>query len=388
MTEISPATKQNPGSNERTNASLQLGRVKEKIMQVWEQRVREDVSSAPSKTIPVLRNLLPQVLENLVSNISTRSSSASVAEAGRIGKLHGHQRAGLTDYSFSQVLVEYRILRQVIFEVLEQELQVQDVRDIILNSLDEGIEKAIEQFSSVRSEELKRSNRDLEHFASIAAHDLKSPLATIIGFTELLEDSLHGKIEVQEVEFIQAIKRSSARMTLLIDRLLEYSSVGREHKEFASVVLSQIVKEVSENLKASIETAKATVYIDSELPTVKGDASLLAQVFQNLLSNALKFRDPIRKTEIHINGQLKEDHWLISIRDNGIGFDPKENENIFSLFKRLDGIKLQTGSGIGLATVRKVIEIHGGTVWAESQLGVGSTFYFTLPKNYGYPIFH
>lgn len=387
------STNHSPGANERAQASLQLGRVKEKIMQTWEQRVREVISSAPAKTIsvPVLRNLLPKVLDNLISNISTKSSSAAVAEAGRIGKLHGDQRAGLTDYSFSQVLVEYRILRQVIFETLEQEkLQVQDVRDIILNSLDEGIEKAIEQFSIVRSEELTRSNRDLQHFASIAAHDLKSPLATIIGFTELLEDSLRGRIELQEVEFIQAIKRSSARMTLLIDRLLEYSSVGQEHKEFESIALHQIVKDVNENLKISIEKANASVYVDNELPTVKGDASLLTQVFQNLLTNALKFRHPQRKVEIHIKSRLEKDHWLISIRDNGIGFDPKESENIFSLFKRLEGVKLQTGSGsgIGLATVRKVIEIHGGKVWAESQPGVGSTFFFTLPKNYGYPIYH
>lgn len=350
-------------------------------MRVWEFRVRESVAPAPSKSAPVLRSQLPELLENLVSCISPRPGGVELDEAGKIGKEHGEQRAALLDYTFSQVLLEYRILRQVIFEVLEEEkLQVSDVRDIILDVLDAGIEKAIDQFFYIRSEELKRSNRDLEHFAAIAAHDLKSPLATIMGFAEVLDERLHGKIGGEETEYIQAIRRSSARMTLLIDRLLEYSSVGREIKPFEPVSVTQVVVNVMENLKAAIEGSRAILHFD-ELPVVFGDVSLLSQLFQNFVSNALKFRHPKRNPEIRIDAKEEGPNWLFSIRDNGIGFDAKDKENIFSLFKRLDSAAAQTGLGIGLATARKVVELHGGRVWAESQPGVGSTFFFTLPKS-------
>lgn len=380
MSEIPTNEGHHENPADRIVASAQLARVKEKIMHVWESRVRESIISAPSKSEPVLRSQLPELLENLVSCISPKSGDIEFDEAGKIGKEHGEQRAGLLDYTFSQVLLEYRILRQVIFEVLEEEkLQISDVRDIILDVLDSGIEKAIDQFSYIRSEELKRSNRDLEHFAAIAAHDLKSPLATITGFAELLDESLQGKIGIEEIEYLRAIRRSSARMTLLIDRLLEYSSVGREVKPFESVSINQVAVNVMENLRTVIVSSQAKVHFD-KLPVAFGDRSLLSQLFQNFISNALKFRDPNRAPEIYIDAKEEGQSWLFSIQDNGIGFDPKDKENIFSLFKRLDSVKAQSGSGIGLATARKVVELHGGRVWAESRPGAGSIFFFTLPK--------
>ncbi len=369
-----------PKNNERTSASTQLDKLKDKIMRVWEGRIREGVASAPSKSTMVLRSELPELLENLISSILPEAGHIEQVETGKIGREHGEQRAALVDYTPSEVLFEYRTLRQVVFEVLEEEkLQVSTVRDIILNVLDEGIENAIERFSNVRSEDLKRSNRDLEHFAAIAAHDLKSPLATIAGFAELLNESLQGQIGIDEAEYLQAIRRSTARMTLLIDRLLEYSSVGRDIKPFEPVSTSQIIKNVIENLKTVIENTNTKVHFN-ELPIVYGDVSLLSQLFQNFISNAVKFRDPNRAPEIYIEAQEDGPCWLFSIKDNGSGFDPKDKENIFSLFKRLDSSKAKSGSGIGLATARKVIEIHGGRVWSESQPGVGSKFFFTLPK--------
>lgn len=366
---------------ERKDASVHLKRVKEKIMSVWEVRVRDSVSSAPTKSAFVLRNQLPELLENLISNISPEANVKNLAQAGEIGREHGEQRAGLLDYTLSEMLHEYRILRSVIFEVLEQEkLQIADVRDIILNVLDKGIEKAIEQFAHIRSEELKRSNRDLEHFAAIAAHDLKSPLATIASYAELLDENLRGKVDTENSQYIQAIRRSSARMIQFIDRLLEYSSIGQEIKEYENVSINQVVKEVIENLKTDIEFSKVKIHFNP-LPTVRGDNALLTHLFQNLISNGIKYRDPKKSSEINIEAKEQNNSYLFSIKDNGVGFDPIDKENIFSLFKRLKGSKTKVGLGIGLATSRKIVELHGGNIWADSQPDVGSTFFFTLPKS-------
>lgn len=367
-------------SKEQTAAGRRLKDLQERIIHLWEPRVRLEVKAAPSQTIPVLRNMLPELLQNLIASLTPDSGMEGMATAGRIGREHGLQRAGLADYTFSQVLLEYRILRQVIFEVLESESPLfPGVRDLILNTLDEGIEKAVEEFSSVRSEEIRRSNRDLQHFAAIAAHDLKSPLATITGFAELLDDGLRGKIGVDETEYVHAIKRSSARLTLLIDRLLEYSSVGRDAPVFEAVSTAWIVRDVVENLKGIMDSSRAELSL-GELPPVFGDIALLLQLFQNFISNALKFSEPARPLKIHIAAEAQGAQWLFSIRDNGIGFNENDKENIFSLFKQLSDARTRPGQGIGLATARKVIEIHGGRVWAESTPGTGSVFYFTLPK--------
>lgn len=361
-------------------ASEVLNRVKGRIMHEWESNVRRDVHLASNQTGPALRAQLPEILENLASNLSTGANASTLDAAGEIGRAHGEQRAGLSEYTHAQVLAEYRILRKVIFNVLADEhFPVSEKRDTILNVLDEGLEKALEQFVLMRSENLQRSNRDLEHFAAIAAHDLKSPLATISGFAEILEDRLAGKLELEDRQCIQAIRRSSARMTQLIDRLLEYATVGREVKPFEIVRMNELVKDVLESMNTTITKKKAKIQT-TELPDVFGDASLLNQLFQNIISNALKYSNPTKTPQIQISCDSEDQYWIFSVQDNGVGFDPKEKDNIFSLYKRLDSTKDQTGLGIGLATCRKVVELHGGSLWAESKLGEGSTFFFSLPK--------
>jgi len=376
----SEKSKYRPNSSNRAVMSTQLHGIKEKILSAWEARVRGVISSSAGQTTPVLRNRIPELLDNLVANISMAAEDLDFEVAGNIGVKHGQQRAALVDYSVSQVLLEYRILRQVIFETLEEEnIPTVEVRDVILNVLDEGIEKAITQFSSVRSSELEQSNRDLEHFAAIAAHDLKSPLATIAGYIEILDDDLSQKIGQKDVTYIKTIKRLAAEMTVLIDRLLEYASIDRKTAAFTTVNLNEVASHSIENLKGLIDTANAQVSF-AELPEVKGDVSLLTQLFQNLINNAIKFRAGDRAPDIHIDVKEEYDRWVFTFKDNGIGFKAEDKDNIFSLFKKVHSLKTHKGQGIGLATARKVVEIHGGTIWAESQVGVGSTFYFTLAK--------
>lgn len=364
----------------RAAMSTQLHGIKEKILSAWEARVRGGIASSAEQTTPVLRNMIPELLDNLVANLSMGAERSDFEVAGDIGVKHGRQRAALVDYSVSQVLLEYRVLRQVIFQTLEEEnIPTVEVRDVILNVLDEGIEKAITQFSSVRSSELEQSNRDLEHFAAIAAHDLKSPLATISGYMEILEDDLHEKIDEQDATYIKTIKRSAAEMTVLIDRLLEYAGIDRKTAAFTTVNLNDVASHSIENLKGLIDSANAQVSF-SELPEVKGDISLLTQLFQNLINNAIKFRADNRTPVIRIDVKEEYDQWVFSFKDNGIGFKPENKDNIFSLFKKVHSLKAHKGQGIGLATARKVVEIHSGRIWAESQVGIGSTFYFTLAK--------
>lgn len=368
---------------EQKNAVVHLGQIKEKIMGIWESRVRSNVSSATEKEQLVLRYMLPELLENLTANLSTETTEVaenSFQRAGDIGAEHGEQRGNLNDYTISQVLHEYRILRQVIFEVLEMEkLYSSKIRDSILNVVDEGIQKAIERFTVVRSRELEQSNKDLEHFASIAAHDLKSPLATISGYMELLDESLKRKIDFEDAKYISTIKRSAAAMTVLIDRILEYSSVGRKLGAFSRVSTDVIVREVVESLDSLIETTGAKI-IFQDLPTVVAESALLSQLFQNLISNAVKFRDENRTPIIRIEAKEEPDKWIFCVKDNGLGIKLEDRENLFTLFKKVHSKSSHKGYGIGLATARKIVELHGGTIWIESQPGIGSTFFFTIEK--------
>lgn len=367
-------------TNENRATVEHMARIKEKIMLDWEVRVRGSIPAAQEKTKLILRNMLPELLDNLTVNLSSEGATAEYEKAGEIGKEHGKQRAEIVDYTLTQMIYEYRILRQVIFDTLEQErLHNPKVRNIIMNVIDEGIQNAVEQFAIVRARELEQSNKDLEHFAAIAAHDLKSPLATISGYMEILEEDLKDKIGPEDVDLVKAIKRSAAQMTLLIDRLLEYSSGGIKAGAFIRMSTNDIVKEVIENLKGPIEETGTKIFF-KDLPQVQGEHSLLAQLFQNLISNAIKFRDEKRIPEIYIEAQDKPNEWLFSVRDNGLGFNPSDKENLFTLFAKVHSKASHKGSGIGLATARKIVELHGGRIWADSKPGDGATFFFTLAK--------
>jgi len=225
-------------------------------------------------------------------------------------------------------------------------------------------------------EEVERSNRELEQFAYVASHDLQEPLRMVASFTQLLEKRYADQLDDTAREYIAFAVDGANRMQNLINALLMYSRVGTRGNPFAPTDCSEVLAQAVINVKSQVDETQALITNDT-LPTVTADADQLVQLFQNLISNAIKFRkDTVPR--IHISAECTEDEVTFSVSDNGIGIDPAYLDKIFVIFQRLDGHAFP-GTGIGLSVCKKIVERHGGRIWVESEPGNGSTFYFTLP---------
>ncbi len=228
--------------------------------------------------------------------------------------------------------------------------------------------------------ELERSNKELEQFAYVSSHDLQEPLRTIASFTQLLERRYKGQFDSDADEFMDYIVEAAKRMKEQINGLLEYSRVATKGEEFQLVDMNSILNQTLQTLNTLIKESKAEITID-ELPNVMGDTRQLQSVFQNLISNAIKFRKCEEPPIIHISSYKDENNneYVFSIKDNGIGIEEQYMERIFTIFQRLHTREVYKGTGIGLSIVKRIIERHNGRIWVESEYGVGSTFYFTIP---------
>ncbi|MEN8196660.1 MAG: PAS-domain containing protein, partial [Pseudomonadota bacterium] len=227
------------------------------------------------------------------------------------------------------------------------------------------------------AENLKRSNGELEQFAYVASHDLQEPLRMVSSYCQLLKSRYGERLDGDANEFIDFAVDGADRMKGLIQDLLAYSRVGSQGKPLEATDLDEVCDVVLHNLGMAIEDNRATIRRGS-LPTVLGDRIQLVQLFQNMVGNAIKFHAE-RTPEIHIGAERKDGEWLISVRDNGIGIDPEYKDRIFVIFQRLHGAHEHEGTGIGLAVCKKIVERHRGSIWVESELGEGSTFYISLP---------
>jgi PAS domain S-box-containing protein len=236
------------------------------------------------------------------------------------------------------------------------------------------VEKKLREYSN----ELQRSNKELEEFAYVSSHDLQEPLRKIQAFSDLLVDEYSGQLGGGD-EYLSRIKSSASRMSVLIEDLLAFSRVSTKQIVSKQVDLNEIVTIAISDLDERISREHGEVVIATKLPVVRADETHMRQLFQNLLSNALKFHADDRAPVVTVSYEKDNDSHRISVKDNGIGIDKKYKEKIFAVFQRLHAKQAFDGTGIGLAVCKKIVERYGGTIEVESQLGVGTTFIIILP---------
>jgi PAS domain S-box-containing protein len=241
--------------------------------------------------------------------------------------------------------------------------------------------KRAEEILAQRTEELTRSNAELEQFATVASHDLQEPLRMVRSYVQLLAQRHRGRLDADADDFIHYAVEGAERMQQLINDLLTYSRVNMRGKELRPTSAEAALAQAVRSLETSITAAGAEVTHDP-LPTVQADEGQIVQLFQCLLSNALKFRSE-EPPRVHVAAEERDGRWVFSVRDNGIGIAPEYSERIFRLFQRLHSREQYPGTGMGLAVCKRIVERHGGRIWVESQPGKGSTFRFSLPKSEG-----
>jgi signal transduction histidine kinase len=270
-------------------------------------------------------------------------------------------RQGATDYVLKDGLARLpEVIRRALRQKQERALRLQ-----------------VEEDLARKVDELARSNADLEQFAYVASHDLQEPLRMVTAYTQLLAERYRGKLDENADKFIGYATEGAQRMQVLIQDLLAFSRVGRNGPGSGSVDCNAVLQEVVQTLDSAVQESGATV-THAELPTVWADRTQVAQLFQNLIGNAIKFRGK-EPPAVAMQAEKAGQQWQFSVSDNGIGIDPEHAENIFVVFQRLHARTEYPGNGIGLAICKKIVEHYGGKIWVESQAGQGSTFKFTLP---------
>jgi PAS domain S-box-containing protein len=298
---------------------------------------------------------------------------------------HSHYRTGFYEHPSARAMGGGRDLyalrkngTEFPVEIGLNPVQAKEGLYVLSSVVDISARKKAEEALRKAAEELKRSNEELEQFAYIASHDLQEPLRMVVGFLNLLEERYKPQLDENAAKYINFAVDGARRMSQLISDLLAYSRVEHIGPNILPVDLKNVLDSAKANLRNSIQESTAEITHD-ELPTVPGNPTQLTQLLQNLIGNAIKFRREGASPKVHVGCSREGDHWLLTVRDNGIGVAPEYREKIFMIFQRLHGREKYPGTGIGLAICKKIVERHGGRIWIESKPGEGSTFFFTLP---------
>ncbi|GII05864.1 GAF domain-containing sensor histidine kinase [Planobispora takensis] len=231
-----------------------------------------------------------------------------------------------------------------------------------------------------RTDELERSNTELQRFAAVASHDLRAPLAVVNGYLQQLEETYDVQFDARAKKWIATAIAGTGRMTALIDALLAYAQAGATYVVADDTDLQEIFDLAVTDLRTAVTATGAEVRADGRLPVVRGDAVLLRQLLQNLIANAIKFRHPDRPARVTCSAEHAEGTWTVSVADTGVGIPAERRASAFGMFERLDASRATPGHGIGLATCQRIVERHGGRIWIDETPGGGATVRFTLPE--------
>jgi light-regulated signal transduction histidine kinase (bacteriophytochrome) len=260
-------------------------------------------------------------------------------------------------------------------EAADLALDVNRMRERILSEL--SAVQAANSALQARARDLERSNSELEQFAYVASHDLQEPLRKVASFCQLLQRRYIGQLDARADQYIEYAVDGAKRMQVLIDDLLTFSRVGRVDREAALISCASALSAARVNLAAEIRKSGAVIETD-ELPVIRAEFSLITSLFQNLVGNAIKFRSE-KPPQIRVSVKRLDPFWQFCVADNGIGIEPEYAERIFVIFQRLHDRSSYSGTGIGLAMCRKIVEYYGGKIWLETTASEGATFCFTLP---------
>jgi PAS domain S-box-containing protein len=290
---------------------------------------------------------------------------------------------GIVAYACHPLMVGKRLLGTLSFGTRTRARFEEDELSLMMAVTDQvaiAIEsQRAEEALRLAAEDLARSNRDLEQFAYVASHDLQEPLRAVSGYTQLLQKRYPDQLDEKGRQYIAGAADGAIRMQTLIHDLLSFSRVSTQGKSFELTDLNVVLAKALDNLAVTLQEASPKV-TSGVLPRVRVDPTQITQLFQNLIGNAIKFRNN-RPLEIDISARRETAQWVLSVRDNGIGIEPQYFERIFQIFQRLHTRVAYPGTGIGLAVCKRIVERHGGTIWVESQPGAGSTFHFTIGDN-------
>jgi signal transduction histidine kinase len=278
-------------------------------------------------------------------------------------------KKGAQDYLIKREIDSNLLIRSIRYSIERKKIEIE------LQKSQENLEEKVKE----RTQALEQSNKELQQFAYVASHDLKEPLRMITSFLQLLERRYIDQLDQDANDFIGFAVEGAKRLDTMITDLLEYSKIGRYELEIKPVKCEDIIEKALINLKVPIEENNAVITYDHQY-TVNCDENLMVLLFQNLIGNAIKYRSQ-EIPKIHISIKKEENQYLFSVKDNGIGIDLKHLERIFTIFQRLHRQEEYEGTGIGLAIAQKIVHQLGGNIWAESDLGNGSIFYFTIPEN-------
>ncbi len=342
----------------------------------------------------IVAGLSALILVSRLQRVVTRPIFELVATVRRIAEekdyavrapVRGHDEIGLLVGSFNDMLAR----------IQERDAQVRAARDQLEQrvadrthalKLEVAERSRAQEALAMQAEELARSNAELEQFAYVASHDLQEPLRMVASYTQLLEETEGERLTPASRKYVQYAVDGATRMRGLINDLLAYSRVARAERAVEVVDCNAVMRQVLLDLEVAIDQSGVAILCDP-LPTVRGDASQLAQLFQNLIANAIKFRRG-ELPRIDVTVDSHDGMARFAVRDNGIGIDPKYAEKVFVIFQRLHSRATYPGTGIGLAICKRIVERHGGSIWLESQPGQGATFYFTIPHLAGEEAVH